>query len=235
MRTAIRRLIVPLAAALAFGTCGSSDVGGTQGAYAATHRVPVPQVTQPNIVFVLTDDLSMDLVPFMPHVQALQQRGITFDNYFVSDSLCCSSRASLLTGDFPHNTHVLHNFGVDGGLAAFHRHGEERRTFAVALQRAGYRTALMGSTSTAICKRGTSRTARRVASPPDTSRPGGVNGTSLAGATCSATPRTPGTTNPRSRAAATTPGSFVVSESSRCRAPAPPSAQSHRRQDRPRR
>jgi N-acetylglucosamine-6-sulfatase len=100
--------------------------------------------SRPNVVFVLTDDLSMNLVRFMPHVQAMERAGLTFDNYFVSDSLCCPSRASIFTGDFPHDTGVFSNFGPGGGFRAFYRHGDQRRTFPLALQRAGYATALMG-------------------------------------------------------------------------------------------
>jgi N-acetylglucosamine-6-sulfatase len=105
---------------------------------------PTANSRRPNIVFVLTDDLSRNLVRFMPHVVAMERRGLTFTNYFVSDSLCCPSRASIFTGNFPHDTHVFGNFGSSGGFEAFYRRGEERHTFAVALQRAGYRTAMMG-------------------------------------------------------------------------------------------
>ena len=72
-----------------------------------------------NIVFVLTDDLSMDLIPYMPHVLAMERDGLTFTNYFVSDSLCCPSRASIFTGDFPHDTHVWGNFGATAGSSVF--------------------------------------------------------------------------------------------------------------------
>jgi arylsulfatase A-like enzyme len=99
---------------------------------------------RPNIVFILTDDLSLDLVRFMPHVQAMEKSGLTFRNYFVSDSLCCPSRASILSGRFPHDTGVLANFGPHGGFPAFHDRGLERDTFAVALHRQGYVTAMMG-------------------------------------------------------------------------------------------
>jgi N-acetylglucosamine-6-sulfatase len=99
---------------------------------------------RPNIVFVLTDDLSMDLLQYMPQVQLLAQRGMSLHDYFVSDSLCCPSRASIFTGNFPHDTHVFSNTGTRGGFNVFHRRGEERHTFATALQAAGYRTALMG-------------------------------------------------------------------------------------------
>ena len=84
---------------------------------------------RPDIVFVLTDDLSMDLLRFMPHVQAMERNGLTFKNYFVSDSLCCPSRASIFTGDFPHDTGVFSNFGPDGGFKAFYERGEENHTF----------------------------------------------------------------------------------------------------------
>jgi N-acetylglucosamine-6-sulfatase len=99
---------------------------------------------RPNIVFVLTDDLSLDLVRYMPHVVAMERDGLRFKNYFVSDSLCCPSRASIFTGDFPHDTGIFSNFGADGGFHAFYARGEDQRTFALALQRSGYETAMMG-------------------------------------------------------------------------------------------
>jgi N-acetylglucosamine-6-sulfatase len=105
---------------------------------------PAHAATRPNIVFVLTDDLAWNLVPYMPHVQALQRRGMTFSRYFVTDSLCCPSRASIFSGRFPHNTRVFTNRPPDGGFELFHMRGAEHGTFATALQRAGYRTAMMG-------------------------------------------------------------------------------------------
>jgi arylsulfatase A-like enzyme len=155
-----------LCGALMLAGCGASNSPGT---YRMVLRVPsvrvhrphpAPQqghaaataaaaaVQQPNIVFVLTDDLSMDLLRFMPHVQAMERQGLTFTNYFVSDSLCCPSRASIFTGKFPHNTHVYGNTGgggtPGGGYRTFYNRGEELHTFALALQRVGYLTALMG-------------------------------------------------------------------------------------------
>jgi arylsulfatase A-like enzyme len=95
-------------------------------------------------VFVLTDDLSQNLVRYMPHVLQMQRGGETFSSYFVTDSLCCPSRASILTGRFPHDTRVFDNSPPEGGYETFSERGEQRETFAVALQRVGYRTALMG-------------------------------------------------------------------------------------------
>ncbi len=113
--------------------------GGTHRERRETRTNP-----RPNIVLVLTDDLSTDLVPYMPAVQALAARGTTFSHYFVTDSLCCPSRSSLFTGRFPHDTGIFSNTGSDGGFVRFHNRGEEGQTFAVALHRVGYRTALMG-------------------------------------------------------------------------------------------
>lgn len=99
--------------------------------------------SRPNIVFILTDDLSWNLVQYMPHVQQMQRDGMTFSNYFVTDSLCCPSRASIFSGRYPHNHGVLTNTPPTGGFSAFRR-GAEAETFATTLKARGYRTALMG-------------------------------------------------------------------------------------------
>jgi N-acetylglucosamine-6-sulfatase len=136
------------AVALALAACG----GGSAKMSSAPRLVggspptaPERGSTRPNIVFVLTDDMSRDLVRFMPQVLAMERHGLTFTNCFVSDSLCCPSRASILTGDFPHDTHVWGNFGSTGGFPAFDHRGEEQPTFALTLQRTGYRAAMMGT------------------------------------------------------------------------------------------
>jgi arylsulfatase A-like enzyme len=86
----------------------------------------------------------VNLLQFMPHVLEMQKNGVTFSNYFVTDSLCCPSRSSIFTGRYPHNTGIFRNQGEDGGYIAFRDRGHEQTTFAVALSAAGYRTALMG-------------------------------------------------------------------------------------------
>ena len=99
---------------------------------------------RPNIVFVLTDDVTLNLIPYMPHVAAMEQEGSTFTNHFVVDSLCCPSRSAIFTGQYPHNNGVFTNGGPDGGYSAFNRNGDAWKSFALSLQRAGYRTGLMG-------------------------------------------------------------------------------------------
>jgi arylsulfatase A-like enzyme len=74
----------------------------------------------------------------------MMRQGMTFDNFTVVDSLCCPSRASTFTGQFPHNTRVVQNVAPYGGYVKFHRLGDDTRTFAVAMHAAGVRTALGG-------------------------------------------------------------------------------------------
>jgi len=105
---------------------------------------PKPRVDKPNIVFVLTDDLSDNLVQYMPHVISMEKAGTAFSNYTVTDSLCCPSRASIFSGNFPHDTHVFDNTKDHGGFQTFNARGEESSTFATGLQSVGYRTAMMG-------------------------------------------------------------------------------------------
>ena len=142
MSCGVSTLIRLIAVRLAFVTLLIAVIAGASVA-------PVAQPAghkdskRPNIVFVLTDDLSWDLVQYMPHVQQLQREGMTFTNYFVTDSLCCPSRASIFSGRYPHNHGVLTNTPPTGGFAAFRR-GAEAETFATQLQDGGYRTSLMG-------------------------------------------------------------------------------------------
>ena len=119
--------------------------GGSPGAPSATTAVaPTPPPRRPNIVFILADDLDFRTTAMMPRLPALLgQHGRTFDRAYVTQALCAPSRASILTGQFPHNHRVLDNSGPDGGFGAFRR-GPEASTIATWLRAAGYRTALVG-------------------------------------------------------------------------------------------
>lgn len=112
----------------------------------ASRAVAPVMPDKPNIVFILTDDFSDNLLTpqLMPDLWSLSQQGTSFEDYFVTDSLCCPSRASIFTGDFPHDTGVFSNSGSDGGYSAFERHGDEKSTLATDLHAQGYRTAMMG-------------------------------------------------------------------------------------------
>ena len=99
----------------------------------------------PNIVFVLTDDLDVASVPKVPSLKAyMADKGTTFDNAFVTNSLCCPSRSTILTGEYPHNHLVRNNGPPLGGFKTFHRLGRERSTIATWLDGTGYETAMFG-------------------------------------------------------------------------------------------
>src|SRR5215210_6573323 len=52
---------------------------------------------RPNILFVLTDDMNVSDLEYMTRTQRLlEQQGVKFENAFVSRSLCCPSRSTIL-------------------------------------------------------------------------------------------------------------------------------------------
>jgi N-acetylglucosamine-6-sulfatase len=105
-----------------------------------------PQATQtrPNIVVIETDDQTQSSLAYMPKTRALlAAQGVTFDNSFVSYSLCCPSRATFLTGEYAHNHGVLGNSPPAGGWEVF-KAKHATNNLAVWLQRSGYYTALIG-------------------------------------------------------------------------------------------
>jgi arylsulfatase A-like enzyme len=100
---------------------------------------------KPNILFVLTDDLDLGEIAQMPTLQSkLVKQGVSFNDYFVSVSLCCPSRATTLRGQFAHNTGVKTNGGTNGGFSKAHSNGVESSTIATWMHEDGYRTALIG-------------------------------------------------------------------------------------------
>ncbi len=81
----------------------------------------------------------------MPHVKTLlAERGTTFSNFFVTNSLCCPSRSSILRGQYVHNHEALGNTTLLGGFEEFYALGHEDSTIANWLRAAGYRTSLIG-------------------------------------------------------------------------------------------
>ncbi|MFN8592377.1 MAG: sulfatase-like hydrolase/transferase [Thermomicrobiales bacterium] len=97
----------------------------------------------PDIVFVLSDDMNSDDWRSLPRTSALLNAA--FPNYINTDALCCPSRASILTGLYPHNhgTWFIDPVpGGGGGWASFQ--DRETATIATMLHKAGYRTALIG-------------------------------------------------------------------------------------------
>ena len=82
----------------------------------------------------------------MPNVDDLiARKGMALTSYFLSDSLCCPSRSSILRGLYPHGTRVYSNKGSwRDGFYGFVRYHNDRSNIATWLHDAGYRTGLVG-------------------------------------------------------------------------------------------
>jgi N-acetylglucosamine-6-sulfatase len=88
-----------------------------------------------NIVFILTDDQSIDSVAKMPFVSSYAN-WIDFQNAYINDPMCCPSRATIATGLYAHHTHIENNTD----RSKF----DDSSTVATWLDAAGYRTGLFG-------------------------------------------------------------------------------------------
>jgi arylsulfatase A-like enzyme len=99
----------------------------------------------PNFVFILADDMRLVDFEHMPQTRQLfAEQGLVFENAFVTHSVCCPSRASILRGQYTHNHQVLTNRRPEGGFEKFRSQGHEDSTIATWLKSSGYQTVLLG-------------------------------------------------------------------------------------------
>ncbi len=135
-------------ALVALVVLGGLTAKGPAAAPGGTTTARQPVDDRPNIVLILMDDFSMELLSTMPEAQRMVREGASYRNSYVVDSLCCPSRAALLTGQAPHQTGVLTNTRNGrrpvGGYPAFLAHDNPRKQFSVALQASGYTTGFIG-------------------------------------------------------------------------------------------
>ena len=118
---------------------------GPLAALVATLSLVSPAAAQeeerPSILLIVTDDQRWDTLWSMPEVQrSLVERGVTFSESFTTSSLCCPSRASILTGQYPHTTGVYRQALPYGGFKSF----DDTTTIATVLRSGGYRTGFFG-------------------------------------------------------------------------------------------
>jgi len=134
IRWAAAILLAATAATVAILLATSTAATGPQ---AETHQAAAHA---PNILIIVTDDQTTGTVSraVMPHtVHYLVRGGRRYSNFFVTDPLCCPSRASIMTGRYDHNNHVTDN--SPGGF-----HLDMSTTLQHYLHEAGYRTWISG-------------------------------------------------------------------------------------------
>ena len=98
--------------------------------------------TRPNIVFLLADDLRWDCLscagnPVLktPSIDRLAAQGTRFNNAFLTTAICCSSRASILAGQYARRTGV-YDFRT--------QLPDLKATYPLLLRRGGYYTGFIG-------------------------------------------------------------------------------------------
>jgi arylsulfatase A-like enzyme len=114
---------------------GAAQAGRTQAA------------PRPNVVFFLTDDQRWDAMSCAgntilktPNMDRIAAEGVRFTNAFVTYALCAPSRASFMTGTYPHTHGVIDNNN--------RRVKAEVRFVSEYLREAGYEVAFCGKSHT---------------------------------------------------------------------------------------
>lgn len=112
---------------------------GTSEAPAQAERAQVTQ--RPNVIEIVTDDQTVrDLESMSATKRLLADEGTTFGNSFVNFSMCCPSRATILSGQYAHNHNVMGIYPPTGGYGKF----DSNNSLALWLQRGGYHTGHIG-------------------------------------------------------------------------------------------
>jgi N-acetylglucosamine-6-sulfatase len=121
--------------------------------FGAPELPPPPAVavdTKPNLLVIMTDDLdqpAFDLMiknGWLPNIEhGIADSGTTFDNSYVTDPVCCPSRATYFTGEYAKNHGIL---SVTKGVSYWYLAAENRedRALGVMMQQAGYFTGHIG-------------------------------------------------------------------------------------------
>lgn len=104
--------------------------------------------SKPNIILILADDLGYgdlscyDGVHFTPHLDRMAVEGLRFTDFHSTASVCSPTRASIMTGRYPHydglDTYISPVPGNTIGL------DPENVTFPKLIKDVGYKTALFG-------------------------------------------------------------------------------------------
>lgn len=107
------------------------------------------QNTKPNIILIMSDDMGYsDIGAYggeinTPNLDQLASNGLRFTQFY-NAARCCPTRASLLTGLYPHQAGIGHMV-YDGGTSAYRGNlSHDAVTIAEVLKQAGYSTYMSG-------------------------------------------------------------------------------------------
>lgn len=116
----------------------------------AVHATYANADSRPNIVLIMADDMGYSDVGCYggeistPHINALAEDGLRFTQFY-NTGRCCPTRASLMTGLYPHEAGLGHMVYGDKG-PGYHPFLNQRcLTIAEVLGDAGYRTMMTGN------------------------------------------------------------------------------------------
>ena len=99
------------------------------------------RTAKPNVLVVMTDDMSYDNLKFMPKTTAFfKKNGTSFTKSYVTYPLCCPARATFLTGQLAHNHGVHRVISPDNYIGW----KTKENNMAAWLQTGGYRTGVSG-------------------------------------------------------------------------------------------
>lgn len=111
--------------------------------------IAVQASERPNIILIMSDDMGFsDIQPYggeiaTPNLQRLADSGLRFTQFY-NTSRCCPTRASLLTGLYPHQAGVGHMMNDRGHPGYRGELNKNCLTIAEALKPAGYSTYMAG-------------------------------------------------------------------------------------------
>ncbi len=100
--------------------------GGLLASHAALPQGPAAQANRRNVLFLIADDLNVDVGAYgapvsTPNIDGLAAAGVRFARAYTQYPLCSPSRSSLLTGRRPDSTGVTRNPGQPNPMSPHFR------------------------------------------------------------------------------------------------------------------
>ena len=145
-RSLLAAFVAAVLSTLSAGAVSAFAVDGPGAAPPAA----TPAAKRPNVLLIVADDMGYSDLGCMggevrtPNLDALAANGLRFTQFY-NGARCCPTRASLLTGLYPHQAGVGRMTTADTGLAGYRGHLVETAvTIPEVLGQAGYRTGMVG-------------------------------------------------------------------------------------------